>query len=155
MSSRSKGSAFRDLNFGTRVDRAAATIPQTANGVLFNVTGGRVAITGFVGQVTTVIGGAATTAKIVSTPTVGTAVDLTAAVAITTQEVGSQVTLPAATGGNLVVKNGGGGGQLQPVSPYVVPVGTIGVTTSASTTGAMSWTVTYVPLDDGAAVSAA
>lgn len=154
MSSQVAGKSVRALNFGAKVDRATAVLPATAYGALFTIAGGRVLITGLVGELTVVASGTATTVKVTGTPTVGTAVDWTAATAITSKEVGSQMTLPAASGGALVVQNGGAGGQIQASSPYVAAVGTIGITTSATNTGSAKWSVTYVPLDDGATVTA-
>jgi hypothetical protein len=150
-----QGSQIRQILLGTKVDRATATIPQTAAQNIFTVAGGRVLVTGLVGTVTTVIGSTATTAKVTSTPTTGSAVDIATATAITSQEAGSMLTLPLTAKGALVVNNGGGGGQLPAHEPYVVPAGAISYTTSASTTGSISWSLTYVPLDDGATVTAA
>lgn len=154
MSTILQGNQIRQILLGTKVDRAAATIPQTAAQNLFSVTGGRVLITGLIGEVTTVIGGTATTLKVTNTPAAGTAVDYASATAITSKEVGAEATLPLTAGGGLVVNNAGGGGQFPGHAPYVAPVGTISCTTSASTTGAMKWSLTYVPLDDGASVTA-
>jgi hypothetical protein len=148
-------SDLRFLTYGRKVDRAAATIPQTAAQTIFNVTGGRILVTALVGTVTTVIGGTATTLKVTSTPTSGTAVDVASATAITSKEVGAIATLPGTAGSALVVNNAGGGGQIPGHQPYIVPPGALSVTTSASTTGAMSWSLMYVPLDDGVTVTAA
>lgn len=153
MASGIPGLQLRRLILGTRVDRAAATIPQTAQSAIFNVTGGRIVVTGLVGEVTTVIGGTATTLKVTGNPAVGSDVDLTSATAITSKEVGSLITLPLTLGSGLVV-NSAGAGQL-PSGGFVVPVGTIDLVTSASTTGAIKWSLTYVPWDDGGAVTAA
>ena len=155
MSSQVAGKSLRTLTFGTKVDRATAVLPATAYGVLFTVSGGRVLVTGLVGEFTVVASGTATTVKVTGTPTTGTAVDWTTATAITSKEVGSQMTLPAASGGALVVQNGGAGGQVQLASPYVAAIGTVGITTSATNTGSAKWSITYVPLDDGATVTAA
>lgn len=149
------GSQVRQILLGTKVDRSTATIPQTATQNIFTVTGGRILVTGLLGEVTTVIGGTATTLKVSTAPTTGTAVDLTSATAITSKEVGSQATLPLTAAAALVVNNGGGGGQLPTHAPYVVPIGSITITTSASTTGAIKWSLTYIPLDDAASVAAA
>lgn len=154
MATQIAGTSLRNLNFGTKVDRATAVLPATAYGALFTVAGGRVLITGLIGELTVVASGTATTVKVTGTPTVGTAVDWTTATAVTSKEVGSQMTLPAASGGALVVQNGGAGGQWQPAAPYVAAVGTIGITTSATNTGSAKWSVTYVPLDNGATVTA-
>lgn len=155
MSSGIPGKKLRDLTFGGRVDRATAVLPATAYGALFTVAGGRVLVTGLIGEFTVVASGTATTVKVTATPTSGTAVDWTTATAVTSKEVGSQMTLPAASAGALVVQNAGAGGQLQPAAPYVAAIGTLGITTSATNTGSAKWTIFYVPLDDGATVTAA
>lgn len=150
-----QGSQIRQILVGTKVDRATAALPQTTQAPVFTVAGGRVLITGLVGEVTTVMGATATTLKVTSNPTTGTDVDLTSATAVTSKEVGSQFTLPATSGSGLVVANAGGGGQFPAHTPYVVPIGTIDLVTSASDTGSVKWSLTYVPLDDGANVTAA
>jgi len=149
------GSQVRQILLGQKVDRATAALPQTTQAAIFTVTGGRVLVTGLVGEVTTVMGATATNLKVTSNPTTGTDVDIAANAAVTSKEVGSQFTLPAATGSALVVKNGGGGGQFPTHQPYVVPIGTIDLVTDASDTGSVKWSLTYIPLDDGASVAAA
>ncbi|MET8766327.1 hypothetical protein [Streptomyces sp. NPDC004658] len=146
---------LRTLAVGTKVDRATAALPQTTQSPIFTVAGGRVLVTGLVGEVTTVMGATATNLKVTANPTTGSDVDLAANAAVTSKEVGSLITLPAASGSALVVKNGGGGGQFPAHNPYVVPVGTIDLVTDASDTGSVKWTLTYVPLDNGATVTAA
>jgi hypothetical protein len=150
-----QGSQVRQILIGSKVDRATAALPQTTQAAIFTVAGGRVLITGLVGEVTTVMGATATTLKVTSNPASGTDVDLTSATAVTSKEVGSQFTLPATSGSGLVVNNAGGSGQLPAHNPYIVPVGTVDLVTSASDTGSVKWSVTYVPLDDGATVTAA
>lgn len=150
-----QGPQIRQILLGTKVDRTTAALPQTAQAAIFTVAGGRILVTGLVGEVTTVMGATATTLKVTSNPTTGTDVDLTSATAVTSKEVGSQATLPATSGGALVVANGGAGGQLPAHNPYIVPIGTIDLVTSASDTGSMKWSITYIPLDDGASVTAA
>jgi hypothetical protein len=149
-----KGSQQRTLLYGNRVTRDAAALPQTAQSALFTVTGGDVLITSFVGEVTTVIQGQATTVQIIGNPTVGTDVNWSTAVGdINGKEVGSTVALPAIFGGVLLVNTAGGNGLAN--VPYLARVGTIDFKTGASSTGAMKWYLTYVPLDDGATVVAA
>lgn len=150
-----QGPQIRQILLGTKVDRAAALLPQTATGSLFTITGGRILVTGLVGEVTVATGAVATTGAITSTPTVGTAVTLASATAITSKEVGSLITLPLTGGTALVVNNAGGSGQLPGHAPYVVPAGALGLTTSASDTGQIKWSLTYVPLDNAATVVAA
>lgn len=148
------GPQIRQILLGQKVDRATATLPQTATGHLFQVTGGRILVTGLVGEVTVATGATATNAKLTSTPTTGTAVDLAANVAVTSKEIGAQLTLPATSGSALIVKNGGAGGQFPTHQPYIVPIGYIDLITDASDTGSVKWSITYIPLDNNGSVAA-
>lgn len=149
------GSQVRALLLGVRVDRATATLPQTAQGALFTVTGGRVIVTGLVGEVTTAVQAQATTVQIVGNPTTGTDVNWTNTTGdINGKEVGSLVTLPATLGGTASVQTAGGN-VLALGSGFVAAVGTIDLKTGASSTGSAKWSITYIPLDDGASVAAA
>jgi hypothetical protein len=149
-----QGPQIRQILLGTKVDRATATIPQTAQAAIYTVSGGRVIVTSLVGEVTTVMGGTATTVKVTSNPTTGTDVDLTSATAVTSKEVGSLITLPLTLGGALVV-NSAGAGETPGALGFLVPIGTIDLVTSASDTGSIKWSLTYIPYDDGASVAAA
>jgi hypothetical protein len=153
MSTIIQGSQLRTILFGTKVDRATQTIPQTAQAALFTVAGGRILLTSLVGEVTTVIGAVATTLAIVGNPTTGTDVTIGTATAITSKEAGALIGLAATVGTALNVQNAGAGAL--PTSGTVVPIGTIDWVTAASTTGAIKWSLTYIPLDDGASVVAA
>lgn len=155
MSANVPGTAYRQLLFGTKVSKSAVVLPATAFGALFTVTVGRVIIMGLIGEVTTVADATATTVKVTHDPTAaGTTTDLTTATAITSKEVGSLVGLPAAAGGALVVTNAGGAVQMCS-NGMIVPEGSLGITTSATNTGALMWDLYYVPLDAGATVAAA
>lgn len=147
------------IQFGLLVTKPAAAIPQTATANLYTVAGGNVLVTSILGQVTTVIGGTATTLAIGLAPTTGTAQTggIATAVAITSKEVGTWVSAQASAGGGGALVVGGstgtaGGAPFLPAA-FVAPVGTITITTSASTTGAMKWYLSYIPLDVGASVS--
>lgn len=155
MASSIAGKAVREQIFGKRVDRATAVLPATTQAAIFTITAGRVLVTGLVGEFTVAGSATATTLKVTGNPTSGTDVDWTTATAVTSKEVGSQITLPAAFGGATVVNSAGAGGQLQPVAPYIAAVGTLDIVTSATNTGSVKWTIFYVPLDDGAYVTAA
>lgn len=149
------GPQVRAIELGQLITRAAATIPQTAAQNIFSITGGRVLVTSLVGQVTTVIGGVATTVKFTNTPTSGTATDIASATAITSKEVGTMVSLPLTKGGAVVVgANAGDGVIVGTVQALLLQPGTISYTTSASTTGALSFALTYVVFDTGASVAA-
>jgi hypothetical protein len=146
--------ALSAINFGIRVDRATAALPQSATGTIFNIVGGRVLLKLLVGEVTTIIQAQATTLKVTSTPTVGTAVDLCATADLNALEVGGKVSVIGvfATALN---KTNAGAVQGMSTAPIVLAVGTLGIVTVASSTGSMKWSLWYVPLDDGAYVTAA
>lgn len=156
MASGVPGIQLRKLLMGTKVEEPAAVLPATATGHLFTVSGGRVIVTGLIGEVTTVCSATATTASLGVTPTSGTAstTGLCSATAVTSLEVGTLVSLPITKGALLAGANAGSGVQVPGSGGYVVKPGTIDLTTSATNTGAMKWTLTYIPLDDGATVAA-
>lgn len=141
------------LNLGIQVDRATAALPQTTNHALFNVVGGRVAITAILGTVTTIIQNQANATKITLTPTAGTAVDLCATLDIANIEAGGHLTIagPAATA---MAKATAGGIPLQ-AYPVAAAVGTIRLQCAASNTGNVKWSIWYVPIDSGAYIEAA
>lgn len=145
--------AYRKLLFGIRVDRAAATLPQTTTGTLFTVAGGRVCVTGIVGEVTVALGATVTSAKLLLTPTTGTAVDLCAALAVTSKEAGTLLGITGLFSDALVAANAGA--TVMPRNPVVLPIGNLGLNTTANDTGQVKWTLFYVPVEDGATVVAA
>lgn len=145
--------AFGFMRFGARADKAAAALPQTATGTLFTVSGGRVALLGLVGEVVSALGATATNAKILHTPTVGTAVDLCAVLAIASKEAGTLFGISGVFGDAMVGANAGAG--ILPTRPVVLPPGALGLNTNANNTGTVKWTAYYLPLDDGATLVAA
>lgn len=142
--------AWAGLRFGFRVDKAAANLPQTATGSLFSVTGGRAAVF-LLGEVTTVLGAPATNAKIIHTPTVGTAMDLCAVLAIASKEVGTLFSITGVPADAML----GGGQAVRLANAVVCGPGNIGLNTSANDTGQTKWTAFWVPIDEGAVVTAA
>lgn len=154
MSSGVLGKQARQLVLGPTVTRAAALLPQTAYGALFAISGGKVLITSLIGEVVVVMPATTNTTKVTGTPTSGTAVDWTTATSTASAQVGSIITPAVTAGGALVVANAGGGNAVFQ-NGFVAQVGTLGLTTSGSAaTGTVKWTLTYVPLDDGASVAA-
>ena len=138
---------------GKRVDRATAALPATTAEALFTIAGGRVAITQIVGEVTTVIQTQANNTKLTANPTTGTSVDMCAALDISADEVGCLYGMSGTPADALVGTNAGltpGQGVAQ-----VLNVGTIDLDCAATNTGAIRWTLFYVPLDEGASVVAA
>lgn len=153
-----QGPQIRQILLGTKVDRATAVLPATTTYNIFLVTGGRILVTGLIGNVDVVCTATATTLAVGAAPTTGTAqtAGLASATAVTSSEVGTMLGLPLTAGSGLVVgAKAGASVQLPGHSPYVVQPGAISITTSATNTGSVSWSITYVPLDDGASVAAA
>jgi hypothetical protein len=147
------GSAYRNTKLGLKVDRATATLPQTAAAAIFNVAGGRVAITQIVGEVTTAIQNQANNTKLTATPTTGTAVDMCAVLTTANKEVG---TLFGITGLNSDAMLGINAGALPAQTrDLIVNIGTIDLNCAASNTGSVKWSIFYYPIDDGAEITAA
>lgn len=148
--------AFAKSVLGIRVTRAAALQPQTAQAAIFNVTGGKVLVTSIIGEVVVATPATVNTLKVTGNPTSGTDVDWCTATSTASKEAGSVITLPAAAGSALVVTAAGAGAVFPATIGWVAQIGTIDLVTSGSAaTGTIKWTVTYVPLDAGAAVTAA
>lgn len=145
--------AFAEGMLGKRVDRVTATLPQTAAAALFTIAGGKVAITGIIGEVTTIIETQLTNTKLTANPTTGTSLDICAVLDISADEVGAQYGITGlfseAMVGNVA------GATVLPRNPAVLNVGTLDLDCGASSTGSVKWSIFYVPLEDGATVTAA
>ena len=146
------GKAVRKLLLGVKVDRASATLPQTAAAPIFNVIGGRVAMIGILGEVTVILG-AVGNMNLESNPTVGTTSLLSAVLAAGALEAGTLLSIDG-TLATAMLGVDAGGTAIQS-KPVVLPVGTLDLRLSASSTGEVRWTLFYVPIDDGAYVTAA
>ena len=142
-----------DINRGLLVTKSATATSGATTKNIFTVSGGNILVTGLVGVVTTVLGGVTNNVKFISTPTAGTAVDISGNVDCDALEAGGFVGVTGTIGANTVKSNAGAG--TFPTTAFVVAPGTIGMATDADTTGAMKWYLTYVPLDVGAYVEAA
>lgn len=148
-----QGTQLRTLLLGTKVDRATAALPQTTAHALFTVSTGRILLTSIVGQVTTAIQNQANNTKLVANPTTGTSVDICAVLSIANDEAGCLYGITGLFTDALVGSNAGA--TVIPRNQIVIPVGTIDLDCAASNTGSVKWSITYVPLDDGASVAAA
>ena len=153
--------------YGVPVTGSAKTLPASGTGHLFTVSGGRVIVCSLNGAVTTAIQAQACTISIGNTPSGGSASTTsiaTASASVSSDGVGVPFcTVPFVTGSAQQLAQGTVNGVLSGASLGVsvddggiciVPAGTIDWTTSATNTGAVQWTVCYVPLDVGAAVTA-
>jgi hypothetical protein len=153
MSDYIEGLALRKLQFGDKVERASATLPQTAAAAIFNIKVGRVLLKQIIGEVTVIVQNLANNTKLTSTPTTGTAVDICTVLSIAADEVGCLYGITGLNSDAMIGINAGAlPGQTRPV---VLAVGTLDLNCAASNTGAVKWTVLYVPVDDGAYMEAA
>ena len=151
MSTILQANAYRQLLKGVQVIRATSNLPQTATGNLFAVSGGRIYLTSIIGEVTTVIQAQANAIKLQSVPTVGSALDLCATVDSNGHAVGTKYGI---TGTLATAMSAATGGVVDMTNALLIPIGNIALVAAASNTGQVAWTLTYVPLDDGASVAA-
>lgn len=144
------GNTVRRAVYGITVERATAVLPATGNQTLFTVANGRILLTTCVGEVTTVASATVTNLKLTSVSTAigGSGTDITANTLVTSLAVGTQWS----------VSTLGSAAQLGAVvtqtNELIIPPGIIRATTDATNTGAMRWTITYIPLDSGATLVA-
>lgn len=139
------------------VERATAALPQTADGALFRITGGKVRVLGIYGEVTTAIQNQANDTKLKHNPSgTGSDVDLCAALNIANDAVGQiySITGTLATAMKSTT--------LWLVAPaddiagpgLVLAPGDIELDCAASNTGSVKWTLIYVPIDSAGVVTA-
>lgn len=145
------GTAQRLIALGTTVRRATSTLPATASLTIFNVAGGKIMLTSLIGEVTTVIQAQATT--VVFNHTVGaTTTALSTVGDINAAIVGSVVALSGGANASTATQVGAAAGA---DCNFALGIGALKYTTGATSTGAIKWTLTYIPIDDGATVTAA
>jgi hypothetical protein len=153
--------------YGMLVTGGPKTLPASTTGHIFTVSGGRVIVTTLTGVVTTNIQSQTTTLSVGNTPTGGsasttsfcTALDLTgkaAGVSLAVPQAKTSALLASGADGTLLWSTSAGaqGILISNGGLLLVPAGTIDVTTAATSTGAIQWSVTYVPYDAGATITA-
>ena len=154
-------------HYGALVTGGAKTLPASTTGHIFTVAGGRVIVTSLTGVISTAIQAQATTLSVGNTPTGGSAstASFCATLDLTGKAAGISLAVPQAKATALLASGADGtylwnttsGGQGVPITSgglLIVPAGTIDVTTVATSTGAITWSVSYVPYDSGATVTA-
>lgn len=132
--------------------RAAATLPQTAAGSLFTVTG-KLVIYDIIGEITTVVQAQADASKLQSVPTVGSTVDLCATGDLNAAAVGTNLSITGTLANGLVIS--AGGAFVRQAAALVVTAGIIKLNCAASNTGAAKWAARWKPLEPGAFLFAA
>lgn len=145
------GDQLRTVMFGNRAEKSTGTLAATTIS-LFTVAGGKVLITSLVGEVTTAIT-VANSYKLQHNPTTGTTKDLCAATDIGTTDTpaGNLISCQGLTGDSLLT---GPGAVPTLKQPIVLTAGVV-ESVSAGTDGVILWVVTWVPLDNGATLTAA
>jgi len=140
---------------GFAVEKASATLPATSTQNLFTIAGGRVMVTALIGEVTTVVQAQANNLKVTSVPTTGSAVDIASNLDINGFEAGALLVVEG--DGTALIGTSAGAGFAPALNalPFILPIGTLRIATSATNTGASKWKLFYQPLDVGASVASA
>lgn len=151
--------------FGAFVHKSAHTLTQNDATDIYTVSGGLVAVTSLTGVVTTAIPGTASlTIKLQHTPSGGSAGDLTAATGITSDAVGTLYGWTFGIAAELLSQQSGAGTEAPSPTfvktldvPVILPAGALSVLCSDHDpgSGAIRWVLTYLPVEDGAVVTAA
>ena len=148
-----EGIAVTKVAEGLAVERAAALPPQTATEDLFRIEGGRVLLKQIVGEVTDNIGAVANNTKLEVNPDDAAAGDLCNVLNITGDVAGTLYGITGTPANNMFDSITVLAAQATPV---ILKEGAIELTCAASSvTGAIKWTVIYVPIDKGAYIAAA
>lgn len=143
---------LRTVNLGQLVTKAYTPLAVETK-TLFNVNNGMVLITGLFGLVTTAIT-VAGTSKLQANPTTGTTGDLCAATDLGTTDTpaGDILSITGVAADSIVREVGTAPGFKQ---LRAVAAGTIEQVNATGADGGITWYLTYVPLDNGATVTAA
>jgi len=152
MSTYNEGAQIRLAALGLQVDRAAATI--AADQDLFSVDGGAVQLLGLLGTVTVEIGGGSADLEIDLDPDDGGAnVALSTLLLVDGDVTGTMYTLNPTAGGALVATlDVAYNAQL--AIPITLTAGDIWLDVGGTEAGEVKWSVWYLPIDTGAAITA-
>ena len=147
-----QGSQLRDIGLGRRVQGKTSTVAGAGTHQVFTIAGGEVLITSLYGKVTTAITGATGTYALQVDPTAGDTDTVVAATALGATDVTAGTVLGVVDGGTATPDFAPG---MFALSNLVVTTGEIElVTADATADGVIQWYATYVPLTDGATLTA-
>lgn len=138
-------------------ERPTAALPQTADGALFRITGGKIRVLGIYGEVTTAIQNQANNTKLKHNPSnSGSDVDLCAVLNIANDAVGQiySITGTLATAMKSTTENLVAPDDDIAAPGLVLGPGDIELDCAASNTGSVKWTLLWIPVDSGANVAA-
>lgn len=152
MSVHIQGDQVRAITQGILVHRAAATI--AADQDLYSIDGGRVILLGLVGRVTVAVGAGSQDIELDLDPDDGGSnVALSTLLLIDADPVGTMYTLNTTAGGALVEGLDVAYNAIL-ATPIVLQPGDIVLDVTGTEAGEIEWDLIYVPLDNGAAVTA-
>ena len=142
---------------GIQVTRAAALHPDQTTEDIFSIDGGRIALIGFLGEVTVAVPANHDYTIVFDPDLGGSNITLGALLAVDSDPAGSFYVLNDTLAGALVVSTDVvASAALE--QPLILAAGDIAWTTAGGgtvgTTTRVRWDVWYVPLDDGAVVTA-
>jgi hypothetical protein len=143
-----------NIAMGIRVDKAAISVAAASTKDVFTVVGGNCIILALWGESTTGQAAGANAVTWISTPTVGSAVNLSGGVtSIASHEAGGIVSLTGVFATATLVTNAGASELCY--NPFIVAPGVIGFATAGNTAGSYKFSVVYVPAEEGAYIEAA
>jgi len=144
------GASFR------KVDRAAADLQSGVAISVYTISTGRILLFGFVGEVVSAIGtGTTPDLKFQSNPTTGTTTDLCATLNIADDAAGTLYTMTGIITDALLRSEHGGIRDPLWGNPFVIPIGAIEAICDENVAGTIKLSAWWLPLDDGAELTAA
>ncbi len=148
---------YEALGLGFRVEKAEGASVANNETTLFTIGTGRVLITQIVGEVTTAIEAQTTAVKLVYDPTAaGNDVDLCATLDLTGDPTGELYSITGDLSVALAsLRNVIESDAMMEKRGIILGPGDIHQNSAAGSTGGIKWTLWYVPLDDGANITAA
>ena len=147
------GKSVRKIVEGIEVNRASALPPQTDTANLFRVVGGRVLLKQILGEVTTAIGNVANNTRLSFNPDDAAAGNICANADIDNDAIGTVYGITGTVATALQKSTNVLVGQ---AAAHILKPGTIDLICAGNSgTGAIKWTVIYVPIDDGAYIEVA
>lgn len=135
-----------------KVERATAALPATTTAAIFSVLGGRVRVKALIGEVTTAIQAQANNLSVNVDSDAGAADPVATALDTNAAAVGTYFSVEG--DGSALLGQGIGWAQAAVDYGFIVGAGSITLTTSATNTGSVKWTLYYEPLDETAYVVA-
>ena len=147
------GKSVRKVVEGIAVERPTALPPQTTTESLFTVVGGRVLLKQITGEVTTAIGNVANNTRLSFNPDDAAVGNMCANEDIDNDAIG---TVYGITGTVATALQKSTNVLVAQAAAHILKPGTIDLICAGnSVTGAIKWTIIYVPIDDGAFVEVA